>query len=187
MKTRNLKTLVLFVAAMLLASLPVGTQDDQGAPQPTFRPRSGRFTCGGSVGFGIGGVSWGASLHGEAGYLVTVRLRTGVSGRSQFTHDDWYEESYDSVDYGFGSFARTFVFDRFLATTEWDWTSYEVRSAGPSSGRDSFSSFLVGGGYGQPLGPRSLILVEVLYDVTGNAHGLYGTPWVTRLSFTTGF
>lgn len=182
-----MKVLVPLVAALLLVSPPAGAQDEQGAPQPTFRPRSGRFTYGGSVGFGIGTGSWGASLRGEAGYLATDRLWTGVSGRFQWTHDDWYDETYDSVDYGVGAYARYFVFDRFFATTEWDWTSYEVRSTGPSSGRDSFSSFLVGGGYGLPLGPRSLSLVEVLYDVTGNARGLYGTPWVTRLTFTTGF
>lgn len=182
-----MRALVPFVAALLLVPLPVGAQDDQGAPQPTFRPRSGRFTYGGSVGFGIGTASWGASLRGEAGYLVTDRLWTGVSGRFQWTHDDYGPETYDSVDYGFGAYARYFVFDRFFAATEWDWTSYEVRWTGPSSGRDSFSSFLVGGGYGQPLGPRSLFLVEVLHDVTGNAQGIYDTPWVTRLSFTTGF
>jgi hypothetical protein len=182
-----MKAVVPLIAALLLVSPPVGAQDDQGAPQPTFRPHSGRFTYGGSVGFGIGTASWGVSLRGEAGYLVTDRLWTGVSGRFQFTHDDWYDESYDSVDYGLGVYARYFVLDRVFATTEWAWTSYEVRSTGPASGRDSFSSFLVGGGYGQPLGPRSLLLIEALYDVTGNAQGLYDTPWVTRLSFATGF
>ena len=178
----------LVVAAVLLLAAPCArAQEDQGAPQAAFRPRSGRFTYGGSVGFGIGSASWGVSLRGEAGYLVTDRLWTGVSGRFQWTHDDWYGESYDSIDWGVGAYARYFVFDRLFAATEWDWTSYELRTAEPSGGRDSFSSVLVGAGYGQPLGPRSLLLVEVLYDVTGNARGIYDTPWVTRLSFTTGF
>ncbi len=181
---------ILPLVAMLFLVAPVApAQDDQdqNAPQPTFKPHPGRFTYGGSVGFGIGTGSWGASLRGEVGYLATERLWTGVSGRFQWTHDDWYGESQDSVDYGVGVYARYFVLDRVFATTEWDWTSYELRTTGPSSARDSFSSFLVGAGYGQPLGPRSLFLLEVLYDVTGNVRGLYDTPWVTRLSFTTGF
>ncbi|MBK6404629.1 MAG: hypothetical protein IPN03_23710 [Holophagales bacterium] len=182
-----MKPLLPLVAALLLLSPPAVAQDDQGAPQPAIRPRSGRFTYGGSVGLGIGSASWGVSLRGEVGYLATDRLWTGVSGRFQWTHDDYGPETYDSVDYGVGAYARYFVVDRLFATTEWDWTSYEVRSTGPSAGRESFSSFFVGGGYGQPLGPRSLFLVEVLYDVTGNARGLYDTPWVTRLSFATGF
>lgn len=121
------------------------------------------------------------------GYLATDRLWTGVSGRFQRTHDEQGPETYDSVDYGVGVLARHFAVDRLFATSKWDWTSCEVRSTGPSSGRDSFSSFLVGGGYGQPLGPRSLRFVEVLCAGTGNARGLYDSPRVTRLSFTTGF
>jgi hypothetical protein len=182
-----MKALVPLVAALLLVAPAALSQDDQAAPQPAFKPRSGRFTYGGSVGFGIGSGTWGASLRGEVGYLATDRLWTGVSGRFQWTHDDWYEESQDSIDYGVGVYARYFVLDRLFATTEWDRTSSETRATGPSSGRDSFSTFLVGAGYGQPLGPRSLFLVELLYDVTGNAQGIYDTPWVTRLSFATGF
>jgi len=37
------------------------------------------------------------------------------------------------------------------------------------------------------MGPRSIFLVEALYDVTGETRGLYGTPWVTRFSFVMGF
>lgn len=184
-----MKALLPLVAALLLVTPPARAQDDQdqGAPKASFRPRSGRFTYGGSVGFGIGSGAWGASLRGEVGYLATDRLWTGVSGRLQWTHDDWYEESHDSFDYGVGAYARYFVLDRLFAATEWDWTSYEFRTNTGSTGRDSFSSVLVGAGYGQPLGPRSLFLVEVLFDVTGNATGIYDTPWVTRFSFTTGF
>ncbi len=184
-----MKAILPLAAALLLVEPAARAQDDQdqGAPQATFRPRSGQFTYGGSVGFGLGSSGWGVSLRGEVGYLATERLWTGVSGRFQWTHDDRYGESWDSVDYGVGAYARYFVVDRLFASTEWDWTSYEVRTTGPSAGRESFSSFLVGAGYGQPLGSRSIFLVELLYDVTGNARGLYGTPWVTRLSFATGF
>lgn len=182
-----MKAVVPLVAALLLVAPPARAEEGEGASQPVFQPRSGRFTYGGSVGFGVGSIGWGVSLRGEAGYLVTDRLWTGLSGRLQWTHDDSYGETWDSVDYGFGAYARTFVVDRLFASTEWDWTSYEVRTTDSSGGRESFSSFLVGAGYGQPLGSRSLFLVELLYDVTGNARGLYGTPWVTRLSFATGF
>ena len=183
-----MKALVALAAALILVAPLARAQEDELAPPPPARPRSGRFTYGGSVGFGIGDSTWGVSLRGEAGYLVTDRLWTGLSGRFQWNHDDRYSPTLDSVDYGVGAYARYFVFERLFASSEWDWTSYETRTArGASAGRESFSSFLVGAGYGQPLGPRSLLLLEALYDVSGNARGLYGTPWVTRFSFVAGF
>ena len=30
-------------------------------------------------------------------------------------------------------------------------------------------------------------MLEVLYDVTGNAKGVYGTPWAVRAGLTFGF
>ena len=183
-----MKALAALVAALVLVAPLARAEEGEQASPPPARSRSGRFTYGGSVGFGIGDSTWGVSLRGEAGYLVTERLWTGVSGRFQWAHDDRYSPTRDSVDYGVGAYARYFVFDRLFASSEWDWTSYEATTAwGAPAGRESVSSFLVGGGYGQPIGPRNLFLLELLYDVTGEARGLYGTPWVTRISFVMGF
>lgn len=183
-----MKALVAVVAALVLAAPLARAEEVDPVSSPPARARSGRFTYGGSLGFGIGDSTWGVSLRGEAGYLVTERLWTGVSGRFQWTHDERYTPTLDSVDYGVGAYARYFVFERFFASGEWDWTSYEPTTAwGGAAARESVSSFLVGGGYGQPIGPRSIFLVEALYDVTGEARGLYGTPWVTRFSFVMGF
>jgi len=181
-----MKTFVPLLAAFLLLAPPALAEEDENAPPPRAHPRSGRFTYGGSVGFGFGDVNW-ASLRGEVGYLVTDRLWTGVSGRFQWTNDGRYEPSEDFVDYGGGVYARYFVLDRLYAATEWGWTSYELRTADSSSARDNVSSFLVGGGFGQPLGPRNLLLLEVLYDVTENTRGLYDTPWILRFGFVAGF
>ena len=70
-----MKALVPLVAALLLVAPAAQAQDDQarGAPKASFRPRSGRFTYGGSVGFGIGTGTWSASLRGEVGDLATDR------------------------------------------------------------------------------------------------------------------
>lgn len=173
-------------AVLLFAGPPALAQEVESAPQDPPRVRSGRFTYGGSVGFGFGDVSW-VSVRGEAGVLATERLWAGVSGRFQWTNDGRYSPSLDLVDYGVGVYARYFVVDRIYAATEWGWTSYELRTTDPTADRENISSFLVGGGYGQPLGQRHLLLLEVLYDVTGNARGIYDTPWVVRFGFVAGF
>ena len=125
-------------------------------------------------------------VSGEVGYLATDRLWVGTSGMFRYTDDSRYEPSFHAVDYGFGLFGRYFVFDRFFAGAEWSWTSYESRTGGSSGGAAS-RGFFVGGGYGQALGGPASSVFEVLYDVTGNAKGLYGTPWVIRAGFATGF
>lgn len=74
-----------------------------------------------------------------------------------------------------------------FAHAEWNWTSYEVRTSFSGSDRESISAVLVGGGYGQPVGGHSSVIMEILYDVTGNARGIYGSSWVFRAGFVTGF
>ncbi|MRR13436.1 hypothetical protein EG835_13505, partial [bacterium] len=114
-----MKALVAVVAALVLVSPLARAEEGDPVSPPPARARSGRFTYGGSVGFGIGDSTWGVSLRGEAGYLVTERLWTGVSGRFQWTHDERYSPTLDSVDYGVGAYARYFVFERFFASGEW--------------------------------------------------------------------
>jgi hypothetical protein len=179
------RRLVPLLAALVLASPAARAQDQPGQAPAGYGFTSSRFTFGGSLGFGFGSVTW-VAVSGELGYLATDRLWVGTSGMFRYTDDTRYEPSFQAVDYGFGVFGRYFVFDRFFADTEWSWTSYETPTFS-SSARSSISSFFVGAGYGQSLGGRSLVLLEVLYDVTGNAKGLYGTPWLVRAGFAMGF
>jgi hypothetical protein len=180
------RRLVPFLAALALASPVARAQDQPGQAPPGYGFTSSRFTVGGSLGLGFGSVNW-VAVTGELGYLATDRLWVGTSGMFRYTDDTRYEPSFQAVDYGLGVFGRYFVFDRFFADTEWNWTSYETPTGPSSSTRSTITSFYVGAGYGQSLGGRSLALFEVLYDVTGNAKGLYGTPWIVRAGFTMGF
>lgn len=178
-----MKRIAPLLAVLLVASAPASAQDPS-RPARGLGAGESRFTFGGSLGFGFGTVTW-VGVSGEVGYLVTDRIWTGTSGMFRYTDDTRYEPSFQAVDYGFGVFGRYFVFDRFFADVEWTWTSYEDRAAGAA--RSSITSVLVGGGYGAPVGGRSSVMLEVLYDVTGNAKGVYGTPWVVRAGFAMGF
>ena len=182
-----MKALASLALTCLLLAPAARAEEGESAPAPTFRSNPGRFTLGGALGLGAGSYGWGLSVRGEVGYLATERLWTGVSGRVQWTHDTQYPGDHDSVDYGAGAWGRFFVVDRFFASAEWDWTSYEMRTSPYATGRESFSSFLVGGGFGQPVGGQGVLLLELLYDVTGNLSGVYDTPWVARVSFSSAF
>jgi hypothetical protein len=179
-----MRRLVPLLAVLILASPPASAQDQAGRAPSDYGLRSSRFTFGGGIGFGFGSVNW-VSVSGEVGYLPADRVWVGTNGMFRYTDDTRHEPSFHATDYGVGVFGRYFVFDRFFADTEWAWTSYESRTFDAS--RSNITSFLVGGGYGAPLGGRSSATLEVLYDVTGNAKGVYGTPWVVRAGFAMGF
>ena len=178
-----MKRIAPLLAVLLVASAPAFAQDPS-RPARGLGAGESRFTFGGSLGFGFGTVTW-VGISGEVGYLPTDRVWVGLSGTFRYTDDSRYEPSYTATDYGFGVFGRYFVYGGFFGAVEWSWTSYENRAA--STERDNISSLLLGGGYGAPVGGRSSVTFEVLYDVTGNAKGVYGTPWVVRAGFAMGF
>lgn len=186
MRRPSLLTALLLCALSLAAPRARGQEEEAPPPEKPRPARASRFTFGGALGFGFGDVNW-VSVTGEVGFFATERLWVGTTGTFAFTSDRRYEPTWDSTDYGVGAWARYFVLDRLFAGTEWSWTSYEVLERDGATGRESVSSLFLGAGYGQPLGGRSLLLVEVLYDVTGNAEGLYGTPFRYRIGFVTGF
>jgi hypothetical protein len=171
------------LVVLLLACAPALAQD-AARPARGLGAGASRFTFGGSIGFGFGSVTW-VGVTGEVGYLFTDRIWAGTSGMFRYTDDSRYQPSIQATDYGLGVFGRYFVYGGFFGDVEWAWTSYENRAAGAA--RDTITSVLVGGGYGAPVGGRSSAMFEVLYDVTGNAKGVYGTPWVLRAGFAMGF
>jgi len=173
--------------AVILFAMPALGQQETSAPPRSPSPFGGdRFTFGGAIGFGFGTVNW-VSISPEVGFFATERLWTGASGTFQFTNDTSYDPDFNSTNYGFGLFARYFILDRAYAAAQWSWSSVQFRSFDGGTYRDNQSSFYLGGGYAQPLGGNSALLVELLYDVTGNAVGLYGSPVVFQVAVIAGF
>jgi hypothetical protein len=172
---------------LLFSALPVfGQEVTPSNPTPSFRFGGERLTYGASFAFGIGTVNW-LSVTPEVGYLLTDRLWTGANATLQFTNDTSYSPDFNSFGYGFGLFARFQIIDRVFATAEWRWESYESRTYNGGSVRYDQSSLYLGGGYAQPIGGRSALLVELLYDVTGNATGIGGSPFLLQVGIAAGF
>jgi hypothetical protein len=174
------------LALLLLAPSALGQQETSAPPRQPSPFGGERWTFGGYVGFGFGTVNW-VSVSPEVGYFVAERLWTGASGYFQFTNDTSYTPDFNTTNYGFGLFARYFFFGRAYAAAQWNWSSVEVRSFGADASRENRSSFYLGGGYAQPLGGNTALLIEVLYDLTGNAVGLYGSPLVVQMGVTVAF
>lgn len=184
---KSVRRLAPAALALLLVVLPAAGQQESSAPPRQPSPFGGeRWTFGGYVGFGFGTVNW-VSVSPEVGYFVAERFWMGVSGYFQFTNDTSYNPDFNTTSYGFGLFARYFIVSRAYAAAQWNWSSIQLRSFGGAATRDSQSVFYLGGGYAQPLGGNTALLVEVLYDLTGNAVGLYGSPLVVQMGVVVAF
>ncbi len=174
------------LALFLLASPAFGQRETTDVPPPPPRFGGERFTIGGSFGFGLGTVNW-VSISPEFGYLFTDRLWCGASASLQFTNDTSYDPDLNSFNYGFGLFGRFFLFEGLYATAQGNWSSLAVRSFGGTTGRESQTNLYLGGGYAQQFGGHAALVVALLYDVTGNAVGLYGQPLVFQFGVVVGF
>jgi len=180
--------IALVVVALACCARPAAGQSDAaGSVFPSgFRLGPSDFTWGGSIGFGFGSVNW-VSVAPQLGYFASDRLWTGVSAKFQFTNDTRYDPDFNSTNFGFGVFGRYLLFDRAFGEVEWSWYSYQVRLVNAQTSRTSLSSVYVGGGYAQPFASSAAVVLEMLYDVTGNAATLYGNNWLLRLGVAAGF
>lgn len=182
MKRAGLAAIVLLVPGLLLAQ-----PDGRSEAGPSFHgPSDGAWLFGGSFGFGFGDVIF-VAVSPTATYVVSPRVHVGADLTFRYTDDRRYSPSTSSTDYGAGAFVRAFVIDRVFAEVAYEYLSYEpyVRSGGQT--RQGASSLLVGGGYAQPLGGRTALTLEALYNLTFDSSGPYARPLTLRFGVVTSF
>ena len=99
------------------------------------------------------------------GYRLTPKFSTGVKVRYNYIQDDRYDRSYTTSTYGGSIFGRYHVTPKFYGQAEVASYNYETFYIGGGSERDWVPFVLMGGGYTQPLGERTWLNVEILFDV----------------------
>ncbi|RKX34034.1 MAG: hypothetical protein DRP64_20410 [Verrucomicrobia bacterium] len=99
------------------------------------------------------------------GYKLTPKLSTGVKVRYDYIKDDRYAKSHTTSTYGGSIFGRYLLTPKFYAQAEA--ASYNYESFHPSGGseREWVPFLLMGGGFIQPLGERTWLNIEILFDV----------------------
>ena len=98
------------------------------------------------------------------GYKLTPKFSTGVKLQYNYIQDDRYAKSYTTSTYGGSIFGRYLVTPTFYAQAEAATYNYEFFKLGGSD-RDWVPFLLLGGGYIQPLGERTWLNVQILFDV----------------------
>jgi len=107
------------------------------------------------------------------GYRLTPKLSTGVKVRYNYIKDDRYAKSYTTSTYGGSIFGRYLITPKFYAQAEAASYNYEYFYINGGSERDWVPFFLLGGGFIQPLGERTWLNIEILFDVLQDGKSPY--------------
>lgn len=152
-------------------------------------PLKDRIVTGGGVGLGFGNVQDYFSVSPMIGYRLTAKLLAGTGLTYRYTNYKITKPSIKLNDYGVNPFLRFTVYRNIFLQTEFEHLNYEFPLTTVESTRQTFNSFLAGGGFVQPLGERFAFYVMALYNFSYQEQGVYSpydSPIVIRAGINIG-
>lgn len=164
--------------------------DEQLTEKPSFKDK---------VFFGGGfGMSFNAnydyfSLSPIVGYRITQRLAGGVSIIYRYTKYKYVVPNVSTNDYGLSPFLRFKLYGPLFLHTEFEYLNYQYITYSGESVRQTYTSFMAGGGFFQPVGRHAGFFATALYNfsyrnpTSPNDYYPYSSPWVLRVGITAGF
>jgi hypothetical protein len=183
------KTLLTILSLMVFSYSFAQWGEDELEEKPTFKDR---LFVGGGFGFSFTSYSTNISVSPLVGYRINQKLATGI--QLQYQYNKYKEVNLSTNDYGVSPFVRYNFYGPLFAHAEYEYLNYTY-AIDPQSGkklRDSFNSFLAGGGYFQPLGSKAGFYLLALYNFSYESPYSgevtpYNSPWVIRAGVTAGF
>jgi len=150
------------------------------------RTLSDKVFFGGNLGLQFGSIT-SIDISPIGGYRPINNLYLGLGLSYKYYNDNTYFDLNTQI-YGGSVFARYVVFTNFFVHTEFEELSLEQKyfdhlNKYPDQTRFWMGSMLVGGGYIQPIGERSAIVLTVLFNLNESANSPYQNP-IVRLGFS---
>ena len=163
-----------------------------GSPGAAGLAADGVF-AGGSLGLAFGDVDY-VEVAPQVGIWLGPRVSVGGSLIFRYRNDAIVRypgneaDSVSTTDYGGSVFGRYFVWDTIYLHTEVEYLSYEYADFDLATERDESTSVFVGGGVATPIGGRSSLYLEVLYNLSYADDELspYGSPWAVGVGVGVG-
>lgn len=152
-------------------------------------PLKDRIVTGGGVGLGFGSVQDYFSVSPMIGYRLTAKLLAGTGLTYRYTNYKVTKPSIKLNDYGVNPFLRFTIYRNIFLQTEFEHLNYEFPLTTVESTRQTFNSFLAGGGFIQPLGERFAFYLMALYNFSYQEQGVYSpydSPIVIRAGINIG-
>lgn len=159
---------------LLLCSLVLNAQAGPSTTKDT-RPFSDRIWFGGGVGLSFGTVT-AIQVDPLVGYKVDQegKFSVGLGGSYWYYQDNRFAPPIDFTGYGYRTFARYRFIPQLFAHAEFLHLNVERYDRTTDRiARIWVPHLLVGGGYAQPLGGRSAIYLQVLFDVLQDPNSVY--------------
>ena len=161
--------------------------------QPKMRLKDKLF-FGGGVTLSFGNITV-AGASPIIGYKINKRLSAGVGLEYLYYRERWQRNGpvYQTSIYGANGFGRYVVSDNLFAHAEYGFTNWELPVFDPvayryTTERRNVPFFLMGGGFMQPVGERSAVVIMALYDVLYNASTSPNpSPLIFRAGINIGF
>jgi len=176
--TRSSRLLTRTGAALaLVVILGTSTQAQQDSSLQASKPSFTPFVFyGGNIYLSFGsGTTLGVSP--MVGMYFTPQLSAGVG----VTYIYYTRDDLKSNVYGGRLMARYDIIPRIYAKTEFSYLVYNDTFKGVDIGSTSVPYLFVGGGYRQPIGPRSYLELDIMFDVLRNENSQYNN-WEPLIS-----
>jgi len=176
-----MRRLSLFLLLTLVMSVVVPAQDTDDYVQPQKekkepRPLKDRIWFGGGIGLNFGTIT-AIQVAPLVGYFLDQKKKvsTGVGITYTYFRDNRFVPAYSSNLYGYLLFARYRPISQFYVHGEFLHMNADLYNFQDQLVRIWIPHILLGGGYVQPLGGRSSIYIQVLFDVLQDPNSLFAT------------
>ena len=134
-----------------------------------------RLFIGGNFGFQFGNVTL-VDVSPMVGYHITHRLSTAVGVIYQYYHESYDQYKYSTHIFGGRIWLRCYVFKGLFAHAEYELLNYDPYDVFLENDRITVSSYLLGGGYTQWIGPKTFMSLTILWDLNASPYSLYQNP-----------
>jgi hypothetical protein len=154
-------------------------------------PIKERIVTGGGFGLGFSSNQDYISVSPVIGYQLTRKLMAGTSVTYRYTNWKVVDPSIKLNDYGLNPFVRFMVYRNIFLQTEFEYLNYELPTTPTETTRETFNSFMAGGGFIQPLGEKVAIYFMALYNFSYvepkvGEYAVYDSPLVIRAGINVG-
>ena len=139
-------------------------EEKQTANSEARPPWKDKIYFGGYINFSLGSYTM-VGIEPMVGYKVLPFLSLGIKVRYDYISDKRYEEEYNTSTYGASLFTRLTFKRRIYLHAEYAGYNYELYDESGESDREWIPYLFLGGGFSQPLGGRTSLNAQILFDV----------------------
>lgn len=168
----KLFTLLLLVM-FAIVPLSAGTGDSTNvAPAPENKSQGIPVYYGGTIGLSFGNY-FRISVTPLVGFKLSEKFSAGFKVGYEYVEDKRYDPKLTASNYGGSIFTRYRAIPNAYLHAEFAYFSYKYKLSDFETERTWVPFIYLGGGYMQPIGPGTALIVEVLVDVLQDSNSPY--------------